>query len=98
MCGSLLREGAQVGIHTVLWHDSYEAFSQDDNNMVSYFNLRIAFSLSDVDYSRFVNANNVKMNEQNNAIYYNKHRSNQIIRPYQAPIDSWLESICSKLK
>ncbi len=97
MFGTLLREGAQNGIHTILWHDSYEAFSQNDNNMVSYFNLRIAFEMSDADYSRFINANNVKINEQYNAILYTKIRSNQVIRPYQAPSDSWLESICRKL-
>lgn len=98
MFKAVVKDGAQVGVHTIIWQDGFNALYQDDNNFVSYFILKIAFDMSPEEFSRFVGANNTSMLNENNAIYYNKARDNQQFRPYQAPDEEWLKSISEKLK
>ena len=94
----VVSEGGQQGVHTVLWQDSFSALYQYDKDIMSYFALRVAFDMSLEEYSRFVGTNDVSMLGDNNAIYFNKMRDNQIFRPYQTPDEEWLKGICDKLK
>lgn len=94
----IVKNGAQKGVHTVIWQDSFSALYQDDKDIMSYFTMKIAFDMFPEDFSRFVCANDVSMMSENNAIYYNRARDNQKFRPYQAPDEDWLEKISQKLK
>ena len=94
---TIVKDGAKCGIHVILWQDSFSALEQDDNNIMSYFNLKIAFDMTPEEFSRSVGANDVSMMSENNAIYYNKARDNQKFRPYQAPDEEWLKDISAKL-
>lgn len=94
---TIVKDGAKRGIHVILWQDSFSALEQDDNNIMSYFNLKIAFDMTPEEFSRSVGANDVSMMSENNAIYYNKARDNQKFRPYQAPDEEWLKDISAKL-
>lgn len=94
----IVKDGAQKGVHTVLWQDSFNALYQDDKDIISYFSMKVAFDMSPEEYSRFVSANDVNLMSENNAIYYNRARDNQKFRPYQAPDEEWLKSISEKLK
>ena len=94
---TIVKDGAKHGIHVILWQDSFSALEQDDNNIMSYFNLKIAFDMTPEEFSRSVGANDVSMMSENNAIYYNKARDNQKFRPYQAPDEEWLKDISAKL-
>lgn len=98
MFRNIVKDGALKGIHTIVWQDSFNALYQDDNNIISYFAMKIAFDMSQEEYSRFVSANDVSMMSENNAIYYNRARDNQTFRPYQAPDEEWLKGISDKLK
>lgn len=93
----IVKDGAKRGVHTILWQDSYSALEQDDNNIMSYFNLKVAFDMSPEEFSRSVGANDISLMSENNAIYYNKARDNQKFRPYQAPDEDWLNDISAKL-
>ena len=93
----LVKDGAKRGVHTILWQDSYSALEQDDNSIMSYFNLKVAFDMSPEEFSRSVGANDISMISENNAIYYNKATDNQNFRPYQAPDEDWLRDISAKL-
>ncbi|MGN1457099.1 MAG: FtsK/SpoIIIE domain-containing protein [Acutalibacteraceae bacterium] len=95
---SLVKEGSQKGIHTIIWQDSFNALYQDDKDIISYFSMRIAFDMSSEEYSRFVGYNDSKMLGNNNAIFFSRSRDNQKFRPYQAPDEEWLKKICNKLK
>lgn len=92
-----MKDGAKRGVHAILWQDSYSALEQDDNNIMSYFNLKVAFDMSPEEFSRSVGANDISLMSENNAIYYNKARDNQKFRPYQAPDEDWLNDISAKL-
>ena len=94
----IVKDGAQKGIHTLLWQDSFTALYQDDKDMMSYFSMKVAFDMSPEEYSRFVGANDVSLMSENNAIYYNRARDNQKFRPYQAPDEEWLKTISERLK
>lgn len=94
---TIVKDGAKHGIHVILWQDSFSALEQDDNNIMSYFNLKVAFDMSPEEFSRSVGANDVSLMSENNAIYYNKARDNQKFRPYQAPDEEWLKDISAKL-
>lgn len=93
----IVKDGAKRGVHAILWQDSYSALEQDDNNIMSYFNLKVAFDMSPEEFSRSVGANDISLMSENNAIYYNKARDNQKFRPYQAPDEDWLNDISAKL-
>lgn len=93
----IVKDGAKRGVHAILWQDSYTTLEQDDNNIMSYFNLKVAFDMSPEEFSRSVGANDISLMSENNAIYYNKARDNQKFRPYQAPDEDWLNDISAKL-
>lgn len=93
----IVKDGAKRGVHAILWQDSYSALEQDDNKIMSYFNLKVAFDMSSEEFSRSVGANDISLMGENNAIYYNKARDNQKFRPYQAPDEEWLKKISAKL-
>ncbi|MGN0150366.1 MAG: FtsK/SpoIIIE domain-containing protein [Clostridia bacterium] len=98
MFRQIVKSGAQEGIHTVIWQDSFAPLYQDDKDMMSFFNMKVAFDMSPEDFSRFVSANDVSLMSENNAIYYNRARDNQKFRPYQAPDEDWLKEISERLK
>lgn len=98
MFSFVVKNGSQNGVHTLIWQDSFNALYQDDKDMMSYFSMKVAFDMSDDEFSRFVGANDVSLMSENNAIYYNRAKDNQKFRPYQAPDEEWLKDICSKLK
>lgn len=94
----IVKDGAQKGVHTLIWQDSFNALYQDDKDIMSYFSMKIAFDMSPEEYSRFVSANDINLMGENNAIYYNRAQDNQKFRPYQSPDEEWLKKICDKLK
>lgn len=98
MFRTIVKNGAQKGIHTIIWQDSFNALYQDDKDIMSYFSMKIAFDMSPEEYSRFVSANDAGAMSENNAIYYNRARDNQKFRPYQSPDEDWLKKISEKLK
>lgn len=97
MFSDILRQGAQVGIHTIIWQDSFTALDVEDRNFASFFNLKIAFEMSEGEYSRFVGENNTELLGENNAIFYDKTKDNQKFRPYQMPNEEWVDDICRTL-
>ena len=97
MFRSVIQNGAQRGVHTVLWQDSFTALEQDDKDLMSYFTMKNAFSMAPDEFSRFVGENDVSLMGENNAIYFNRARDNQKFRPYQMPDEAWVAEICEKL-
>lgn len=98
MFKSIVQDGAEKGVHSVIWQDNFNALYQDDKDIMSYFTMKIAFDLTPEEYTRFVGASDTNLMSENNAIYYNRARDNQKFRPYQAPDSDWLKTVCEKLK
>ena len=100
MFRTIIQRGSQNGIHTIIWQDSFNAFyqNQDDKDMLPCFSMKIAFDMTQEEYSRFIGENDVSMIGENNAIYHNRSQDNQKFRPYQSPQEEWLNDLCKKLK
>ena len=100
MFRTIIQRGSQNGIHTIIWQDSFNAFyqNQDDKDMLPCFSMKIAFDMTQEEYSRFIGENDVSMIGENNAIYHNRSQDNQKFRPYQSPQEEWLNDVCKKLK
>lgn len=97
MFRSITEKGALRGIHVLMWQDSYQVLEQDDKDIMSYFTMKTAFSMSPDEFSRSVGENDVSLMGENNAIYYNRARDNQKFRPYQMPDEGWVTKICDRL-
>lgn len=93
----IVKAGTKCGIHTILWQDSFAALEQNDNNIMSYFNLKVAFDMTPEEFSRAVGENDSGCLGENNAIYCSRARDNEIFRPYQTPDEDWLRGISDKL-
>ena len=93
----ITEKGAPRGIHVLMWQDSYQVLEQDDKDIMSYFNMKTAFSMTPEEFSRAVGENDVSLMGENNAVYYNRARDNQKFRPYQMPDESWAEKLCGRL-
>ncbi len=94
---SILRNGPRKGVHTILWQDSFPSLEKNEPKLMSYFNLRIAYGMTQEEYSRALGDNDIKPMSDTTAVYYNKEGNNQHFRPYQTPDDVWLEKLCQKL-
>ncbi len=97
MMKTIIEEGSQVGIHTVIWQDNYRALATENNDMISYFHMRVALEMPTEDLNAFVLENNANVVSESNAIYYNKVDDNQRIRVYQTPSTEWVRELCEKL-
>lgn len=97
MMKTIIEAGPSIGIHTCIWQDSYKALSTENNDMISYFHMRVALEMPAEDLNAFVLENDVNTANENNAIYYNKIDDNQRIRVYQTPSIEWVKELCEKL-
>lgn len=95
---NLMKLGAQKGIHTVIWQDSFDALYKENSGIIAYFSMRVAFEMSPEDYSRFIGYNESRSVGKNNAVFYSKARDNQKFKPYKLPNKNWLKKICGKLQ
>lgn len=94
----IIEKGAERGVHTILWQDSFSALEQDDKDIMSFFSMKIAFDMKAEEYSRFIGENDVSLMSENNAVYSSRTSDNQRFRPYQTPDEDWLREICKKLQ
>lgn len=65
MFRTIVKDGAQKGVHTLIWQDGFNALYQNDKDIMSYFSMKIAFDMSPEEYSRFVSANDVSLMSEN---------------------------------
>lgn len=98
MVENILTEGAQRGVHTILWQDDFKALDDVNRKLITYFYHRIAFAMPNDDFSKFVGVNDTSRIGENSAIYSNRTDDTMDFRPYQTPDIEWIESICNKLQ
>ncbi len=98
MMETILTEGAQKGIHVILWQDDFKSMDEANRKMMTYFYHKIAFSMPKEDYSKFVGLNDISQLGENTAVYSSRTDDMMNFRPYQAPDKEWISSICNKLQ
>lgn len=93
---NLLQRGAAVGINALIWEDNFKVFMAHYANMLSSFDMRIAFTMPDEDSIAFIEEAGGSRIGENSAIY--SYNGNQKFRPYKRPDPKWLEEICARLE
>lgn len=93
---NLLQRGASVGINALVWEDNFKVFMAHYANMLSNFDMRIAFTMSDEDSINYIEEPNGSKIGENSAIY--SYNGNQKFRPYKKPDLEWLKTLCDKME
>ncbi len=97
MADGIIRGGAENGVHTILWQDRLSGFSEDSTEIVSLFNMRIAFEMSKEALHSFIMEDRTEAIDENSAIFFNSLSDNRKFRVYQSPHIDWVKQICEKL-
>ena len=93
---NLLQRGSAVGINALVWEDNFKVFMAHYANMLSAFDMRVAFTMSDEDSINFIEEPDGSKIHENGAVY--SYNGNQKFRPYKIPNKSWVREICEKIK
>jgi hypothetical protein len=91
----LLREGPAVGIHMLIWCDSYNNLVRwVDRQSLRDLELRVLLQMSATDSSNLIDSPAASTLGVNRAVLYNDERGEyEKFRPYGIPTDEWLASV-----
>ncbi len=89
--GLILREGPEVGVHTIIWCDSMTNLNRSlDRYTLREFVLRVAFQMSESDSHNLVESAAANKLGQHRALLYNDEAGTvEKFRPYAVPNASW---------
>ena len=99
---TILREGPESGIHTLVWCDNYPNLVRAiDTRGLREFGYRIAGSMSQDESMRLLD--DVKaslLDRPHRMVFYDDSSagSGRVFRPYQLPTPQWLQTVASGLR
>jgi hypothetical protein len=90
---TILREGPPVGVHTLVWCDSYTTASRWlDRQALRDFDMRVLFQMSAADSSNLMDSPAASRLGPHGAFFYSEERGQaEKFRPYGLPENEWLE-------
>jgi DNA segregation ATPase FtsK/SpoIIIE, S-DNA-T family len=96
---SILREGPALGIHTLVWCDSYNNVSRFlDRQSLRDFELRVLFQMNAADSSNLMDTPDASRLGTNVAILYDETQGRmEKFRPYGMPSQEWLSWVNEQL-
>lgn len=96
---NILRDGPPLGVHTIVWCDSYNNVDRwFSRNSMREFEMRVAFQMSAGDSSSLVDSPAASRLGTNRALIYSDERgTTEKFRPYAAPEEDWLAWLKSQL-
>lgn len=91
----VIKRGPNVGIHVVLWSDTYSnALRWLSNSLLREFETRIAFRMNQTDSSHLVDSPVAVGLENGRAVIYRDQTgTTEKFRPFAWPTDEWLDQI-----
>ncbi|NOY28704.1 MAG: DNA translocase FtsK [Planctomycetes bacterium] len=89
---NLLCEGPAVGVHVLLWCDSYNSLTRFiDRLTMREFDYRVALQMSSVDSTSLLDSPAASRLGEHRAIFYRDDLGTQVkFRPYGRPTELWL--------
>jgi hypothetical protein len=92
---TILREGPAVGIHTLVWCDSFNNVNRwIDRQALRDFDMRVLFQMSAGDSSNLMDSPAASRLGAHTAILYSEERGHaEKFRPYGMPSHAWLAAI-----
>ncbi|MFO1021504.1 MAG: FtsK/SpoIIIE domain-containing protein [Planctomycetales bacterium] len=97
LLGDILRDGPAVGVHAIIWCDSYNNVDRwFQRQTLREFEMRVLFQMSGTDSSNLIDSPAASRLGTNRAILYSDERGTlEKFRPYGPPNDEWLRWIAS---
>ncbi|MEA1950511.1 MAG: FtsK/SpoIIIE domain-containing protein, partial [Planctomycetota bacterium] len=98
--GEIVREGPAVGIHALVWCDTYNTLSRwIDRQTIHDFELRVAFQMSAADSSNLTDSAAAAGLGVHRALLYNEGLGQlEKFRPYAPPSEEWLAHVRRKFE
>lgn len=96
----ILREGPEVGVHTLLWCDTFASFERAvQRRGVDDFSLRVAMQMSENDSQNLINSSAANKLGPNRALFSDEEHSGMLekFKPYGIPTLEWLNQIQARL-
>ena len=96
---TLLREGPAVGVHVLLWCDSYNGLTRFiDRLTMREIDYRVALQMSSVDSTSLIDSPAASRLGEHRAIFYRDDLGTQVkFRPYGRPTAPWLAWVSEQL-
>lgn len=93
---NLLQRGAAVGINSLIWEDNFKIFMTHYANMLSNFDMRVAFTMPDDDSIHFIEEPNGSKITENGAVF--SYNGNHKFRPFKKPDINWITQLCKRIE
>jgi energy-coupling factor transporter ATP-binding protein EcfA2 len=95
----VLREGPAVGVHVLLWCESYNTLTRSvDRLAMREIEFRIAMQMSATDSTSFIDSPAATLLGDHRALLYRDDLGTQAkFRPYGAPDDAWTGEVAAQL-
>lgn len=95
MFGTLVQEGASLGIHMIIWGDSLNNINRSvDRAMMREFELRVLFQMSATDSSNLIDSPAAGRLGNNRALLHSEELGQyEKFRPYGVPEEEWLNKV-----
>ncbi|MHB8897493.1 MAG: hypothetical protein ACYC6Y_01960, partial [Thermoguttaceae bacterium] len=96
---NILREGPPVGVHLLMWCDSYNNVIRAlDRQGLRDVDHRVVFQMNATDSSNLVDSPLASQLGVHRAILYNEGRgTTEKFRPYGLPTDEWMTQVRTQL-
>ena len=99
MLNSILRDGPDVGIHSLVWCDTVTNLNRSlDRRALREFSMRVVMQMSAEDSSNLIDSPAAAKLGQNRAYFYDEDSGRlEKFRPYGVPPVEWLERIGQRI-
>jgi S-DNA-T family DNA segregation ATPase FtsK/SpoIIIE len=96
----ILREGPALGIHNIIWCDTYTNFQRRlDNRTLREFQMRVVLQMGEDDSTQLIDSKNASKLGQYRALFYNEEEGrSEKFRPFALPEEGWLIQVGEKFK
>lgn len=97
---TILRDGPEHGIHTLIWCDKLDNFARSvEPALLNEFELRIAFQMSENDSTKLIGSKEATKLGTHRALLFNERiGSAEKFIPYEPPSDEWLTQAVDHLR
>jgi hypothetical protein len=97
---TILREGPDVGVHTLVWCDTLTNLNRSlDRRVLREFAMRVVFQMGAEDSANLIDSPAASKLGQHRAFYYNEEEGRlEKFRPYALPSEQWLKWVGEQLR
>lgn len=97
---TILREGPDLGIHTLLWCDTYTNLNRSlDRRALREFDMHVVFQMSAEDSANLIDSPAAAKLGLHRALFYSEEEGRlEKFRPYGLPSEQWLAWVGEQLR